>query len=328
VTQQRTEALVVPRNGGSDVLEVQPRDVIQPQGDEILVRVAAAGVNFVDVYQRQGIYKMSLPYVIGNEGSGTVEEVGSDVTELAVGDVVAWPQTLGSAAGLVTIPAKNVVKVPAGVSAETAAATMLQGLTAHYLLTSTYAVQPGDWILMHAAAGGVGQVLTQLAKARGAHVIGTVSTEAKAEKARAAGADHVINYSEVSDVAVAVRELTDGVGVAAAYDGVGKTTFDASLASIRVRGTLALFGASSGQVPPFELQRLNTAGSLFVTRPSLGAHLRDRAELVWRSDEVLGAVADGSVKIEIGGRYKFADAAQAYDDLEGRRTTGKLLLIP
>jgi NADPH2:quinone reductase len=205
---------------------------------------------------------------------------------------------------------------------------MLQGLTAHYLLNSTYPVTDGDTILVHAAAGGVGQLLIQLAKAKGATVIGTVSTDAKADKARAAGADHVINYTDVEDVAAAVRQLTGGNGVAAVYDGVGKSTFEASLASLRIRGTLALFGAASGQVPPFDLQRLNGAGSLFVTRPTLAHHILTRDELEWRSGDVLGAIADGSLAVEIGGRYAFAEAARAYDDLEGRRTTGKLLLVP
>jgi NADPH2:quinone reductase len=293
-----------------------------------MVQLAAAGVNFIDVYQREGTYPIATPFVLGSEGAGVVVQVGAEVTDFSVGDVVAWAHHRGSFSTLVVLPAEVAVPVPDGLDPERAAAVMLQGLTAHYLVNSTYAVQPGDRILMHAAAGGVGQLLTQLAKAKGASVIGTVSTEAKAEKARAAGAEHVINYTEVSDVAAAVREVTEGQGVAVVYDGVGKQTFEASLKSLRIRGMLALFGAASGQVPPFDLQRLNGLGSLFVTRPTLAHYVLTREELLWRSAEILGAVADGSLRVEIGGRYSFADAARAYDDLESRRTTGKLLLIP
>ena len=327
MTAQHTDAVIVSAHGGSEVLQLAQRAVVEPGPGELLVRLAAAGVNFVDVYQREGIYPGPTPFVLASEGAGTIEALGPDVTGLAVGDTVAWPQFRGSAAGLVTLPASAVVPVPAEVAAEIAAAAMLQGLTAHYLLNSTYPVQDGDTILVHAAAGGVGQLLIQLAKAKGATVIGTVSTEAKADRARAVGADHVINYTE-TDVAAAVRELTAGIGVAAVYDGVGRSTFEASLASLRVRGTLALFGAASGQVPPFDLQRLNGAGSLFVTRPTLAHHIHTRDEFEWRSGDVLAAIADGSLTVEIGGRYPFAEAARAYDDLEGRRSTGKLLLVP
>ncbi|MDQ1730356.1 MAG: NADPH:quinone reductase [Pseudonocardiales bacterium] len=321
-------AVMVERNGGSDVLAVCPIEIADPGPGQIMVQLAAAGVNFIDVYQREGTYPIATPFVLGSEGAGVVVQVGAEVTDFSVGDVVAWAHHRGSFSTLVVLPAEVAVPVPDGLDPELAAAVMLQGLTAHYLVNSTYAVQPGDRILMHAAAGGVGQLLTQLAKAKGASVIGTVSTDAKAAKARAAGADHVINYSEVSDVAAAVRELTAGEGVAVVYDGVGKQTFEASLKSLRIRGMLALFGAASGQVPPFDLQRLNGLGSLFVTRPTLAHYVLTREELLWRSAEILGAVADGSLRVEIGGRYSFADAARAYDDLESRRTTGKLLLIP
>jgi NADPH2:quinone reductase len=311
-----------------DVLQLRECEVGEPGPGQLLVRLAAAGVNFVDTYQREGIYPMSTPYVMGNEGAGTVEAVGPGVTGTAVGDRVAWSQTLGSAAGLALIPESDTVPVPAGLSLELAAGVLLQGMTAHYLVNSTYPIAAGDTVLVHAAAGGVGQLLVQLAKARGGRVIGTVSTPAKAEKARSLGADEVINYTSVSDVAAAVRELTGGQGVAAVYDGVGKDTFDGSLASLRPRGMLALFGGASGQVPPFDLQRLNSGGSLFVTRPTLKHYILTRDELLWRGGEVLSAVADGSLQVEIGGRYPFAEAHRAYEDLTGRKTTGKLLLVP
>ncbi|HTZ43155.1 MAG TPA: quinone oxidoreductase [Jatrophihabitans sp.] len=323
-----TQALVVTEHGGLDMLRLTERAVGEPGAGQLLVRVEAAGVNFVDTYQREGVYPIPTPYVMGNEGAGTVEAIGPGVTGTAVGDRVAWSQTLGSAAGLALIPEADTVPVPDGVTTELAAAVLLQGMTAHYLVTSTYPVAAGDTVLVHAAAGGVGQLLVQLAKARGARVIGTVSTEAKAAKARALGADEIVDYAGAPDVAAAVRELTGGAGVAAAYDGVGKDTFDGSLASLRPRGTLALFGAASGQVPPFDLQRLNSGGSLFVTRPTLKHYMLTRDELLWRGGEVLDAVASGALRVEIGGRYPLAEARRAYEDLTGRRTTGKLLLLP
>jgi NADPH:quinone reductase len=322
-----TQALVVTEPGGLDVLQLQEREVGEPGEGQLLVRLAAAGVNFVDTYQREGVYPMPTPYVMGNEGAGTVEAVGPGVSA-AVGDRVAWSQTLGSAAGLALIPESDTVPVPDGVATELAAGVLLQGMTAHYLINSTYPVAAGDTVLVHAAAGGVGQLLVQLAKAKGARVIGTTSNDAKADKARALGADEIIDYTQVSDVAAAVRELTDGQGVAVVYDGVGKATFDGSLGSLRPRGLLALFGGASGQVPPFDLQRLNSGGSLFVTRPTLKHYILTRDELLWRGGEVLSAVADGSLRVEIGGRYPFAEAHRAYEDLTGRKTTGKLLLMP
>jgi NADPH2:quinone reductase len=328
---RQTQALVVTEPGELDVIELQTREVAEPGPGQLLVAVAATGVNFIDTYQRAGIYPMRTPYVMCSEGAGTVEAVGEGVRNTAVGDRVAWSQTLGSATGLALVPESDTVGIPSDVSFDDAAAVMLQGMTAHYLLNSTYPVQAGDAVLVHAAAGGVGQLLVQLAKAKGARVIGTVSTEAKAAKARALGADEIVNYAEVTDIAeiaAAVRALTGGEGVAAVYDGVGKSTFEASLGSLRRRGTLALFGAASGQVPPFDLQRLNQAGSLFVTRPTLAHHIATRAELLWRGNEILDAVSDGSLRVEVGGRYPFGQARQAYEDLVGRRTTGKLLLIP
>ncbi|MET7998923.1 quinone oxidoreductase [Amycolatopsis sp. NPDC005232] len=320
-------AVQVRTTGGPEVLEVAEVEVGSPGAGELLVDVAAAGVNYIDTYQRQGIYPIDLPFVLGLEGAGTVAEVGEGVTAFAPGDRVAWQGSLGSYAARKLLPAAGAVKVPAGVSDEIAAATMLQGITAHYLVRSTYEVKPGDDVLVHAAAGGVGLLLVQLAKARGARVIGTVSTEEKAELARGAGADHVIRYDR-EDFAKVTRELTDGEGVHVVYDGVGKDTVDGSLASLRIRGMLALFGAASGPVPPIDPQRLNSGGSLFLTRPTSVHYVRTREELDWRADELFAAVTDGSLNIRIGGRYPLADARKAHEDLQGRRTTGKLILIP
>jgi NADPH:quinone reductase len=324
-----TTALIVTEPGDGRVLQVQARDIPDPGPGELLVEVAASGVNFVEVYQRQGVYPMPTPFVLGAEGAGRVTALGSDVTGFAVGDIVAWAAGPGSHAGLVIVAADKAVPVPDGLDPQLAAAVMLQGMTAHYLVNSTYPVQPGDSVLVHAAAGGVGQLLVQLAKAHGARVIGTVSTEAKAEKVRALGAEVAIRYSDSADVhalAGAIREANGGNGVTVAYDGVGQATFEASLAALAPRGMGVLFGGASGQVPPFDLQRLNQLGGLYVTRPSLGHYTATRAELLWRGRDVLAAVADGGLRVEIGGRYPLGDAAQAYDDLENRRTTGKLLL--
>lgn len=321
-------ALVVTRPGGRDVLAVEDRPTRSPGEGELVVKVAAAGVNFIDVYQREGVYPVPTPFVAGNEGAGTVVEVGPGVREFSVGDRVAWPQSLGSAAAYTVRPAAAVVRVPDEVALDTAAAVMLQGLTAHYLVTSTFPVTEGTVALVHAAAGGVGQLLVQMVTARGGVVVATAGGPQKCATAAARGAHHVIDYRAVDDLASAVREAAGGRGVDVAYDGVGKDTFDASLASLRPRGVLALFGAASGQVPPFDIQRLNAGGSLFLTRPSLGHHLATREELQWRAGEVLAAVADGSLEVSVGGRYPLADAARAYEHLEGRRSQGKLLLIP
>ncbi len=321
-------ALIVTAHGGTDVLIVEDRPAPSPGAGEVLVEVAAAGVNFIDVYEREGVYPTSPPFVAGNEGAGRVVAVGEGVVGLHPGDRVAWPQVPGSAARFAALPASALVPVPDGVDLETAAAVMLQGLTAQYLTTSTYAVGAGDVALVHAAAGGVGQLLVQRVRSRGGTVVATAGGAEKCETVRALGAEHVIDYRAVDDLAAEVRRLTDGRGVDVVYDGVGKDTFDASLASLRPRGMLVLFGGASGQVPPFDIQRLNKAGSLFLTRPSLGAHLATREELESRAGEVLGAVADGSLQVAVGGRYPLAEAASAYDDLENRRTQGKLLLIP
>lgn len=324
-------ALVVPRTGGSDVLTVEDREVPAPGPAQVRVTVAAAGINFIDIYQREGVYPMPLPFVVGGEGAGTVEAVGHGVEDVAVGDRVAWVEGPGSAAGAVVVEAAKVVAVPDGVGLEVAAAVMLQGITAHYLVNSTYAVRPDDLVLTHAVAGGVGQLLVQLVKAKGATLIGTAGSAEKVAIGRDLGADHVIDYSELADMADLsdrVKELTGGRGVDVVYDGVGKSTFDASLASLRPRGMMVLFGGSSGQVPPFDIQRLNRGGSLFLTRPTMGHYIATRDELTWRTSEILGAVADGSLAVSIGGRYPLAEAQVAYDALAGRQTTGKLVLVP
>ncbi|HMM93554.1 quinone oxidoreductase [Phycicoccus sp.] len=325
MSERHGPALVVPRTGGSDVLVVEDRSAPAPGRGEAVVEVAAVGVNFIDVYQREGVYPMDVPFVLGNEGAGTVVAVGEGVEHLAPGDRVAWAMSVGSAARYAVRAADTLVTVPDAVDLETAAAVMLQGMTAHYLTTSTFPVGSGTTALVHAAAGGVGQLLVQMVRARGGVVVATAGGPEKCATAERLGADHVIDYRAVDDLAAAVREVAPR-GVDVAYDGVGRDTFDASLASLRPRGMLALFGAASGQVPPFDLQRLNTGGSLFVTRPSLGHHLASRDELEWRAGEVLAAVADGSLQVAVGGRYPLEEAAHAYDDLEGRRTQGKLLL--
>ncbi|GLY65785.1 quinone oxidoreductase family protein [Amycolatopsis taiwanensis] len=320
-------AVQIRRTGGPEVLEVTEVEIGEPGPGQLLVDVAAAGVNYIDTYQRSGIYPLKLPVTLGMEGAGTVAAVGTDVTGFAPGDRVAWQGQLGSYAQRALISAAAAVHVPEDVSDRTAAAMMLQGVTAHYLVRSTYEVKPGDTVLVHAAAGGVGLLLVQLAKAQGARVIGTTSTEEKAQLARQAGADEIIRYDR-EDFAEATRRITGGEGVAAVYDGVGKTTVDGSLASLRVRGTLALFGAASGPVPPIDPQRLNAAGSVYLTRPTSAHYVRTREELDWRVDELFAAVRGGKLDIRIGGTYPLADARRAHEDLQGRRTTGKLLLIP
>lgn len=322
-----TKALIVTANGGSDVLQVRDVDVPPPGPGQAQIKVAATGVNFIDVYQRQGVYPIPTPFTLGMEGAGEVVAVGDGV-DLRPGDRVAWAMSLGSAAGLSNQPAPQLVPVPDGVPLTTSAAAMLQGMTAHYLVNSTYAVQPGDIALVHAAAGGVGQLLVQLITAKGGRVIATAGSAEKLAIAEGLGADVLINYRDTDDLADAVRAATGGRGVDVAYDGVGKDTFDASLASLRPRGMLVLFGGASGQVPPVDLQRLNAGGSLFVTRPTLAHYVLDREELLWRGGEILGALADGSLHLEIGGEWPLAEAATAYDTLESRASTGKLLLLP
>lgn len=320
-------AIRVATNGGPEVLELGEVEVPEPGPGQLLVDVAAAGVNFIDTYQRSGVYTMQLPFTPGSEGAGEIVAVGPDVDGFAVGERVAWAMAPGSYAEKALVPASAAVKVPEGVAADTAAAAMLQGMTAHYLVTSTHPIATGETALVHAAAGGMGLLLTQLIKAKGANVIGTVSTDEKERLAREAGADEIIRYTD-ADVAAEVSDLTDGRGVDVVYDGVGKSTFEASLASLRPRGTLALFGASSGPVPPVDPQRLNSSGSLFLTRPSLGHHILTRDELDWRAGEVFDWIAQGTITLRIGGTYSLDDARKAHEDLEGRRTTGKLLIVP
>lgn len=320
------QAIVITANGGPEVLVPAERPAPTAADGQLLVEVAASGVNYIDTYFRTGAYPVELPYVPGQEGVGHVRAVGPGVDEFSIGDRVAWCACPGSYAEQVVVPASVAVAVPEGVPDAEAASTLLQGMTAHYLMTSTYRVEPGDTVLVHAGAGGVGLLLTQLARNAGATVITTVSTDAKDELSRTAGATHVLRYTE--DIASRVREITGGQGVAAVYDGVGAGTFDASLAALRIRGTLALFGAASGPVPPVDPQRLNSAGSVFLTRPTLVHYLRNREELLWRAGAVFGAMAEGSLHVRVGGTYALADAAQAHRDLQSRATTGSLVLIP
>jgi NADPH:quinone reductase len=319
-------AVLVPSYGPADVLQVTDVDRPSPGPGQVLVRVAVAGVNYMDVYQRSGAVPLPTPFVAGVEGVGTVVGVGEGVGDLTTGQRVGWLRGgQGSYAGYVLVNAAMAVPVPEAVPDEVAAAVLMQGVTAQYLATDTYRVQPGDTVLVHSAAGGVGQLLTQVVKLRGGRVIGTVSTEQKAEVARAAGADAVLRYEEVPD---GVKQLTGGAGVAAVYDGVGGATFDASLASLRPRGMLVVYCTSSGPTPALEIPRLNSGGSLYVTRPTVVHYTATREELRARTDEVFGWVASGQLRVSIGGRYPLADAARAHEDLEARRTTGKLLLLP
>ena len=321
------KAVVVRTAGGPEVLEYT--EVAQPPvgKDDVLIDVAAAGVNFSDIYQREGIYDMPLPYTPGLEGSGTINAVGSDVSDFAPGDRVAWAGGMGSYAEQVARHPDTLVRVPDAVTDLQAAQLMLQGLTAHYLITSVFDIKPGHTALVHAAAGGVGLLLCQLISQRGGTVIGTVSTGAKEKAARAAGAAHVIRYDQ-DTVAEQVSALTGGAGVDVVYDGVGKSTFDASLASLRTRGLLALFGQSSGAVEAFDPQVLNQRGSLSLTRPSLAHFVATPEELRWRASEIFGAVAAGTLDLALHDSYALADAAQAHRDLASRATSGKLVLLP
>ena len=321
-------AVQVEQTGGPEVMQVVEVDDPVPGEGDLLVNVAAAGVNYIDTYHRSGLYPQQTPFGLGLEGAGTIRALGPGTTGFAVGDRVAWSSTQGSYAELVVVPAGRAVHVPDDVSDEQAVGALLQGMTAHFLVTSTYPVARGDAVLVHAAAGGVGLLLTQLATERGAQVIGTVSTAEKAALAKDAGAAEVIRYTEVADLAAEVRALTNGQGVSVVYDGVGRTTFDASLASLRPRGMLVLFGAASGPVPPVDPQRLNAGGSLYLTRPTLFHYIASRKELEYHSGEVFAAVADGTLDIRIGHRYPLEQARQAHEDLQARRTTGKLLLLP
>ncbi|MBH0774848.1 quinone oxidoreductase family protein [Nocardia bovistercoris] len=319
-------AIQVSEHGGPEVLVLTEIPDPCPGPDQLLVDVEAIGVNYIDTYVRTGRYPTAVPYVPGSEGTGVVAAVGANVTEFSVGDRVAWAAATGGYAERVAVDAAVAVAVPDAVAAEVAASALLQGMTAHYLLESVYKPESGESILVHAGAGGVGLLLTQWAAARGIRVLTTVSTDEKADLSRAAGAAEVLRYGD--EVAERVRALTGGAGVAAVYDGVGAATFETSLSALRVRGTLALFGAASGPVPPFDLQRLNGLGSLFVTRPTLAHYTRDRAELLWRAGDVLTAVAKGALHVRVGATYPLAEAARAHTDLEARATTGSLVLLP
>lgn len=321
------KAIQIQATGGAEVLQLVELPIPEPGPGQVLIRVETVGVNFIEIYFRKGIYKATMPLVPGSEAAGTVEELGPGVTGFKPGDAVASVSVLGSYAEYALVPAAQLVKVPEGLSPEKAAAAMLQGMTAHYLAYSTYPLKAGDTALVHAGAGGVGLLLTQIAAKIGARVITTVSTKEKAELSREAGAAEVILYTE-KDFEAEVKRITGGKGVDVVYDSVGRTTFDKSLNCLRPRGLLALFGASSGPVPPFDLIQLSSKGSLYITRPTLWHYVATRAELEKRAGDVLGWAANGELKLRTEFIYPLADAAQAQTDMENRRTTGKILLEP
>jgi NADPH2:quinone reductase len=320
-------AIQVKQVGGPEVMEVVELPVPQPKANEAVVKLATSGVNFIDVYFREGRYKAPLPFVPGQEGAGVVTATGAEVRSVKVGDRVAWSGQLGSYAEYAAVPADRLVPIPPGVSDREAAGVMLQGMTAHYLSHDTYPLKRGETALVHAAAGGVGLLLVQMAHNIGARVIATVSTEEKAKLAREAGADDVILYTQV-DFEAETKRLTGGKGVDVVYDSVGKTTFEKGLNILRPRGMMALFGGSSGAVPPFDPIILTQKGSLYLTRPSLGNYTSTREELVARSSALFSMMASGKLKLRIEHTYPLAEAQKAHRDLEGRKTTGKLLLIP
>jgi NADPH:quinone reductase len=320
------KAIQVKRAGGPEVLELVKLPVPEAKGAEAVVKIVAAGVNFIDVYYREGRYKAVMPFVPGQEAAGEVVAVGTNVTNLKVGDRVAYTMVLGSYAEYSAVAADRLVKIPEGVSYQQAAAAMLQGMTAHYLSHDTYPLKKGETALVHAAAGGVGLLLVQMARGIGARVIGTVSTEEKAKLAREAGADDVILYTQ-TDFEAETRRLTGGRGVDVVYDSVGKTTFEKGLDILRPRGYMVLFGGSSGPVPPFDLIQLSQKGSLYVTRPTLTHYVATREDLEMRAGAVFGMIAAGKLKLRIAHTYHLEDATQAHRDLEARRTTGKLLLL-
>jgi NADPH2:quinone reductase len=322
-------AVEVAETGGPEVLRYVEKPMPSPGPGEVLIQADAIGVNYIDIYFRSGTYPRQLPYVAGSEVCGTVAAVGDDVAVINVGDRVVTANAVGAYAQYCTAPADFVAYVPEVVQSDVIASALLKGMTAHYLIKSVYQVQPRDFLLVHAGAGGVGLILTQWATSLGARVITTASTADKADLSRQAGAVEVLDYPEdPSEFAGRVRELTNGRGVAAVYDGVGASTFDASLASLAVRGTLALFGAASGPVPPVDPQRLSAAGSVSLTRPSLVHFVRTPDEFAWRAGEVLEAIADGSIVITVGGHYPLAEADRAHTDLQDRKTTGSIVLLP
>src|SRR5947207_4845238 len=321
------KAIQVQKIGGPEALTLVDIPVPKPKPNEAVVKIVAIGVNFIDVYFREGRYPAPLPFIDGQEAAGTISEVGSEVRSLKPGDRVAYTNVLGSYAEYAAVPAEKLVRLPGGISEQQAAAAMLQGMTAHYLVYSTYPLKKGETALIHAAAGGVGLLLVQMAKDLGARVIGTAGSEEKAKLARDAGADEVIIYTK-QDFEAETRRLTDGKGVHVVYDGVGKSTFDQDWNILRPRGYLVLFGGASGPVPPFDPIKLSQKGSLFLTRPTLLHYIATREELEQRAGDVLNMVAGGKLKLRIAHVYKLEEAPQAHRDLEGRKTTGKLLLIP
>ncbi|MFA9277752.1 MAG: quinone oxidoreductase [Rhodoluna sp.] len=320
-----SKAIVVSEFGDSSVLNFTEVEASVAGPGQVLVRMRATGVNFIEIYQRKGIYSIPLPHILGNEGMGVIEALGEGVTNLEVGQRIAFTDGISTYAELALVPADKALLIPAGMDDLTAASLPLQGMTAHYLAASTFPLGPEHTALVHAGAGGVGLLLIQLAKMRGARVFTTVSDEHKAELARAAGADEVLSYDGFD---VRVRELTNGRGFDVVYDGVGQATFDRSLMSLAIRGTMVLFGAASGPVPEFDLQRLNSGGSLFITRPTLWNYLLTAEERNWRWSELTDAVVAGKLDVRIGGTYPLAEAAQAHDDLAGRKTTGKNKSMP
>ncbi len=320
-------AIRVTKPGGPEVLVSEELPTPVPGPTDVLVRLEAIGVNYVDTYQRAGIYKMALPFTPGSEAAGVVEAVGPKVTEVRVGDRVAYAGVLGAYATYAVVPAARLVKIPAGIDARTAAAVMLQGMTAHYLTHSTYPLKQGDAALFHASCGGVGLLFVQIAKMRGARVFGTTSTQAKAALAKEAGADHMILYTS-QDFEAEVKRLTDGRGVQVVYDGVGKTTYEKSINSLVPRGYMVLFGQASGPVPPIDPQVLSARGSLFLTRPTLHNYIATQDELRWRAGDVLGWVAAGRLKVRIDTTFPLAKAGDAHRRLESRESAGKILLIP
>jgi NADPH2:quinone reductase len=320
-------AIQITQTGGPEVLQLREVPQPIPGSGEALVKIKACGVNFIDVYLREGRYPAKLPFIPGQEAAGTVVALGEGAAGVAVGDRVAWCHVAGTYAEFAVAPAHRLVRIPEGIGFPQAAAAMLQGMTAHYLAHSTYAIQEGDEVLIHAGAGGVGLLLIQMAKRFGARVFTTVSTEEKALLAREAGADEAILYTQ-EDFAAKVRDLTHGRGLPVVYDSVGKNTFEGSLACLRPRGLLVLFGASSGAVPPFDPMKLSTMGSLYLTRPTLKDYIATREDLEWRAGDVLRWVTEGKLKLRLEHTYRLEDAAQAHRDLEARKTTGKVLLIP
>lgn len=322
-------AIEVAQVGGPEVLSYVEREQPTPGPGQVLIKADAIGVNFIDTYFRSGLYPQNVPFVVGAEVCGTIAAVGEDVAALSVGDRVVTAAANGSYAEYCVAPADLVAYVPDAVPADVAASALLKGMTAHYLIKSVYPVQQGDTVLVHAGAGGVGLILTQWATSMAVRVITTVSTPEKAELSRRAGAVEVLDYpTDAAEFGAKIRQLTNGNGVAAVYDGVGASTFDASLASLAPRGTLALFGASSGPVPPFDPQRLNSGGSLFLTRPTLAHYTHTADEFGWRAGELLDAIATGALDITVSNRYALADASDAHRDLEGRRTVGSVVLVP